>query len=186
MPTTKILLLVGMPGAGKSFCTAYLRETKHLPTVYFGGVIVDEVKARGLEVNEANEKKVRMELRATEGKEAVAKRILRQIDEIAKTSRHIVADGLYTWPEYKLFKEKYGDNAIVVAIAAPRKVRHERLENRPDRPFTEEQVISREYAEIELMEKGGPIANADYTITNNSTTEDLLKNLEEIIKISGF
>jgi len=152
------------------------------PSVYFGGITVDEVKARGLESSEANEKMVREELRATEGPGVMAKRMITKIDSLAAEGHQvIIADGLYSWTEYKIFKERYGDNAIVIAIATARHLRHERLSNRPVRPLTDEQVTAREYAEIENIEKGGPIANADYTITNDSTETALLAQLDTVI-----
>ena len=142
-----------MPGAGKSTCVDYL-TSKGLPKVYFGGVVVDETKRRYGKVNEELEKTVREDLRAKEGKGAIANRIIAQIDElVAKEQRIIVADGLYSWTEYKMFKERFGDNAIIIAIAAPRKIRHERLAHRPIRPFTDAEVTAREYAEIENIER---------------------------------
>ncbi|HVS58399.1 MAG TPA: AAA family ATPase [Candidatus Saccharimonadales bacterium] len=181
MSDKKVITLVGMPGAGKSYCVEYL-EKKGWPSVYFGGITVDEVKRRGLEVNETNEKMVREELRATEGPGVMAKRILSQIEKLFDEDHHIViADGLYSWTEYKIFKERFGDDAIIIAITAPRKARHERLANRPVRPFTDEQVTAREYAEIENIEKGGPIANADYTIVNDNTPDKLISRLEKVL-----
>lgn len=182
----KVVLLVGMPGAGKSSCVEYL-EQKGWPSVYLGGIVVDEVKARGLEVNEANEKQVREELRAQYGMGVMAERILVKIDALlADGHDKIIADGLYSWTEYKIFKEKYGADAVVIAIAAPRHIRHERLARRPVRPLTDEEVVAREYAEIENMEKGGPIANADYTVVNHAGLEDMLAGFQDILKEAGF
>lgn len=179
----KIIVFVGMPGAGKSYCVEYL-ENAGVPSVYFGGITIDEIKSRGLEVNEKNEKFVREDIRAKEGKAAYALRILDKIEKFfGEGNDKVVADGLYSWTEYKAFKDKFGENAVIIAITAPRKVRHQRLEKRPVRPLTEEEVSSREYAEIENLEKGGPIANADYTIVNNRTPEDMITQLEEILAL---
>lgn len=182
MSDVKVIVLVGMPGAGKGLCVEYL-EKKGWPSVYFGGITVDEVKRRGLEVNEVNEKAVREELRATEGPGVMAKRMGNKIDGLA-TEGHkvIIADGLYSWTEYKIFKEKFGERAIIVAVAAPRAMRHARLLNRPVRPLNEDQVTAREYAEIENIEKGGPIANADYTVLNNGSPEQTYSQLETILR----
>lgn len=183
---SNVIALVGMPGAGKSFCVEHL-EQRGWPSVYFGGVTIDEVKARGLEVNEANEKLVREDLRATEGPGVMAKRILSKIDSlIAGGQEVIIADGLYSWTEYKLFKERFGEDVIVIAIVAPRKVRHARLLNRPVRPLTEAQVTEREYAEIENIEKGGPIANADYTVVNDASPEATLAALDAVLADAGL
>lgn len=182
----KIITLVGMPGAGKSSCVEYL-EQKGWPSVYFGGITIDEVKARGLEVNEANEKLVREDIRAKEGIGAYATRIIAKIDQlVAEGHNTIIADGLYGWTEYKIFKEKYGDNAMIVAITAPRMLRHERLSNRPVRPLTDAEVTAREYAEIENLEKGGPIANADYTVVNDYDIAALTSQLEKVLASAGI
>lgn len=186
MTDSKVLVLVGMPGAGKSTCVDYL-ATKGLPSVYFGGIVVDETRRRYGKVSEELEKGVREELRAKEGNGAIARRIIDKIDKLnAAGQNRVVADGLYSWTEYKIFKERWGDNAIIVAIAAPRRVRHERLAHRPVRPFTDEEVTQREYNEIENIEKGGPIANADYTIVNSTSADDLLKQFDAVLAETGF
>lgn len=183
----KILFLVGMPGAGKSSCVEHL-EAKGIPSAYFGGVIVNETRRRYGEtgVNEVNERIVREDLRAKDGNEAVVKRIVVEIDELLKSHSQVVADGLYSWTEYKFIKDYYGDRALIVAITAPREVRHKRLAHRPVRPFTKEQVIAREYAEIENLEKGGPIANADFTVNNYADPIDMLNELDGILFDTGY
>ena len=182
MEKVKVVALVGMPGAGKSSGVDYLKQ-KGWPSVYFGGITVDEVKRRRLDVNEKNEKFVREDIRQKEGKGAYATRVLAQIQEhVDKGAEVVIADGLYSWSEYKVFKDKFGDRAIIIAVAAPRKVRHQRLANRPVRPLSDEDVTSREYAEIENIEKGGPIANADYTIVNGSSADQFLSDLDRILR----
>lgn len=184
--TPLIVALVGMPGAGKSSCVDYLTD-KGFPSVYFGGITLKEVKERGLEINPENEKLVREELRELHGKDAYAKLITEEISELSKSGQHkIVVDGLYSWSEYKYFKNLYGKNAIIIAIVADRNLRHSRLASRTERPLTEEEVSSREYAEIENIEKGGPIANADYTIVNNENPESLFTQLDKILGIIKF
>ncbi len=186
MKEVKVIVLVGMPGAGKSSCVEHLEELG-IPSVYFGGITIDEVKARGLEVNEVNEKLVREDIREKEGKDAYAKRIISKIYSLYESGNQVViADGLYSWTEYKLFKQTFDNNSLVISIATPRKVRHQRLSNRPVRPLTEVEVTSREYAEIENLEKGGPIANADYTVCNNSSMQDLLNSVDIILKKENF
>jgi dephospho-CoA kinase len=186
MQQKKLLVFVGMPGTGKSVCVEYLKN-KGLPFTYFGKITLDEIKHRGMEVNEASEKFVREDIRAKEGKGAYAVRIIKQIEEFFDNGEDlIVVDGLYSWTEYKIFKESFGDSAIIVAVCSPLKVRHQRLLNRPIRPLSEEEATQRDYAEIENLEKGGPIANADYLLANDKNVKELEEDLARLLVTLGI
>ena len=53
--------------------------------------------------------------------------------------------------------------------------------------MTSEQAKSRDYAEIENIEKGGPIAMADYTLINIDTTKSLIEKVEKVLgEINGW
>jgi dephospho-CoA kinase len=186
MQNKKAIVFVGMPGSGKSVCVKHLTD-KGLPLAYFGGITLDEIKRRGLEDNETNEKLVREELRAQEGKGVYANRIVSQIEEFFSAGNdYVVVDGLYSWTEYKIFKEKFGDNAIIIAVVSPRSLRHERLATRTTRPLTATEANERDYAEIENIEKGGPIANADYFLNNIESVEQLIGSLEKLLSQIGI
>lgn len=175
-----------MPGAGKSVCMQYLKA-KGVPSAYFGGITIDEVKRRGMEVNEVNEKFVREDIRAKEGKGAFALRILTQVEKYFEEGHAlVVVDGLYSWTEYKIFKETLEDNAVIIAVVAGLKDRHARLAKRQERPLTEAEVSARDYAEIENLEKGGPIANADYYLSNSKTPEELTNELDKLLETLGI
>ena len=169
-----------MSGTGKSEVVKYL-ESKGFFRIYFGQATIDEIKRRGLDINEANEKMIREELRKKHGMAAYAIINLDKISQ-AVSQNNVVIDGLYSWSEYKFLKEKFGDNLLVLTVTAPFKLRLERLANRPVRPLSESEVKSRDLAEIENSEKGGPIAAADYTVVNNGTLGKLYQTLEIILQ----
>jgi dephospho-CoA kinase len=52
---------------------------------------------------------------------------------------------------------------------------------RPERPLTLGEAASRDRAEIENINKGGPIAMADFTIINESSLEKLRLEAERVI-----
>jgi dephospho-CoA kinase len=169
----RILAFVGLPGAGKSEAIDYLAG-KGYPKVYFGGVVLDAMTEAGLEHTEANEKPFREALREKEGKDFVVRRIIQQLHGLIDAGQHrIVADGLYSWTEYKALKHEFPGELIVVAIVAPKNLRHHRLSKRPLRPLTVEEANTRDWAEIENLEKGGPIAIADHFIANDKDLDAL-------------
>jgi dephospho-CoA kinase len=182
----KIIAFVGLAGSGKSTAVEYLTE-KGYPKVYFGGIVLDEVRRRGLELTQENEQPIREELRAAEGKDFVVKRIVAQIHDLVAAGQHrIVADGLYTWTEYKVLKHEFPGELIVVAIVAPRHLRQHRMADRPIRPLTPAQLDQRDWAEIENLEKGGPIAIADYYIMNEGDKDRLYQQLDDVLEHVEF
>ncbi len=177
---TKILAFVGLSGAGKSSAVDYLTDKKY-PKVYFGGVVLKAMDEAGLEHTAENERVFRENLRAREGKDFVVNRIITQINDLIEAGqKRIVADGLYTWTEYKIMKRAYGRNLHVVAVVAPKHLRHHRLSKRPVRPLTDAEANERDWAEIENLEKGGPIAIADYFLHNTHDLDYLHKQIDDV------
>lgn len=175
----KVVSIVGMAGAGKS-AVARVFEAGGFKKVRFGDITDEEVKKRGLELNEENERHVREQLRKEHGMAAYAILNLPRIDAIIKSS-NVVVDGLYSWEEYTLLKSRYGDKFCLVAVWAFPRTRYKRLAGRAVRPLTTEEAASRDKAEIENSNKGGPIAMADFTIINESSLEELQKEAKKVL-----
>jgi len=177
----KVVSIVGMAGAGKSG-VARLFERNGFIRIRFGDVTDKELKKRGLELNEENERYIREFLRKEYGMAAYAKLNLPRIDEVSKYS-DVVVDGLYSWEEYTFLKTYYGEDFSVVAVWASPRTRYARLTTRLNRRLTVEEATSRDKAEIENTNKGGPIAMADFTIINESSLENLRRETGRIISI---
>lgn len=176
----KLVAIVGMCGSGKSIASDFY-EKRGYKKVYFGGVTMDKLKEAGLEITPDNERMMREKLRDEYGMAAFATLSLPKIDELIKEN-NVVLDGLYSWDEYIVLKEKYS-NIKLIAIIVDKKLRYERLNSRVIRPFSKEDAIKRDVTEIENLSKAGPIAYADYYVLNNSNEIDFINRLEEITKI---
>ena len=74
----------------------------------------------------------------------------------------------------------------MVAIVSARHLRYERLNQRLERPLTPAEAEERDLREIETLEKGGPIAIADYTLLNDRQPEDLLVALDALCEALDF
>ena len=160
--------------------------------IRFGQAVLDEVKRRGVfEKTEALEREIREGFRKQYGMAAMAIINLTKFDELLAQG-DVIADNMYSWSEYKVLKERYGERLTIVAIYAPPKMRYERLTRRASdavldptlryRSFTPVEAYSRDTSEIENLEKGGPIVMADYTIMN---TKDLAFLDEQVAMILG-
>ena len=176
----KIVALVGMAGSGKSEVARYFEKNGYV-RIRFGDIIDEEVKKRGLPLNEANELTVRERLRQEQGMAVYAKLNLPRIDE-AFLKSNVVVDGLYSWEEFVLLKDYYGDKLKLVAVYSSPKTRHIRLVGRQVRPLTNQEAADRDKSEIQNINKGGPIALADFTIINESSLQALQEQTERIIE----
>ncbi len=175
----KIVSIVGMAGSGKSEVARVFEENSFI-RIRFGDITDAEIKKRGLELNEENERCIRELLREEHGMSAYAILSLSKID-IAREQSDVVIDGLYSWEEYTFLKANYGADLHLVAVWASPGTRYARLSSRLVRNLTAAEAASRDRAEVENVNKGGPIAMADFTIINESSLEDLKKEVKRII-----
>lgn len=183
----KVVCIVGMAGSGKSIVADELVKNG-FGYLRFGQITLDSIKEQGIELNEVNEKKTREGFRKKYGMAAFALLNIPKLDELLEKS-NVAVDGLYSWSEYKTLKEKYGDLMYVLAVYAPPGLRYQRLGNRSIendpkqrfRSFSEKEAKARDCAEIENIEKGGPIAMADFTIVNTGTIDELKEKIKEIL-----
>jgi dephospho-CoA kinase len=168
----KVVAIVGMAGSGKSEVARIFHDAGFI-RVRFGDITDEEMKKRSLERNEANERYCRELLRKEMGMAAYAILNRPRIDT-ALEKANVVADGLYSWEEYVDFKNYYGDRFCVVAVCSSPQARYTRLASRRERPLTADDAASRDKSEIENLNKGGPIAMADFVIPNEHNLDYLL------------
>lgn len=176
----RIIAIVGMPGAGKTEAAEYL-ATYGIPFVRFGEITEEEVKKRGLKLTPENERIVREAIRKENGMGAFALKAEPKIKTLLAEKDSIVIDGLYSWEEYTYLKKMFPSLTIIHIYAEP-KVRYNRLSQRSVRQIPIDECYLRDVAEIEKLNKGGPIAIADYTIENNSDRVfDLQRKIDSIL-----
>ncbi len=186
MRDVKILAIVGMSGSGKSVAVDYLSE-KGYPKIYFGGMIYREMEKRGVERTPESEKNFREMIRATEGKDWVVRQVVEQTKNLIEAGqKRIILDGVYSWTEYKILKKEFPGELIFVAVVVPKWLRFKRVAARLERPFNTAEIQERDRSEIENLEKGGPIAMADYYILNDGEKNEMYERLDEILAEVDF
>ena len=188
MDNVKILAIVGMSGSGKSVIVDYL-TSRGIPKVYFGGMIYKEMEKRGIARTEdgESEKKFREEIREKEGKDWVVKQVIAETrDLISAGQKRIVLDGVYSWTEYCTLKHEFPKTLTFIAVVVDKDLRYARVAERPGRSFDAAAIRERDRSEIENLEKGGPIAMADYYILNNDTVKESTNQLERILRDIEF
>ncbi|MBI4065263.1 AAA family ATPase [Candidatus Gottesmanbacteria bacterium] len=177
MNEPQLIAIVGMPGAGKSTAADFFRE-KNIPVLRFGDQTDIGLKELGLERNEKNEREYREKLRHDLGMAAMAIKIEPRIRDAAKQADRVVLDGMRSLEEYIFLKEKFPQLKVLCIYASP-ELRYQRLATRSVRPLTKTESRRRDFAEIQNLNSGGPIAIADYLIKNERSNEHFIGKLEK-------
>lgn len=176
----RLIALVGLPGSGKSTVNDVCKQ-RGFGCIHFGDITSEKLQESNLPVNEDNERAMRESLRKEHGMAAYATLNIPKIEDLLSNGDTII-DGLYSWEEYLVLKEKFPEMVVWAVYASPAN-RYARLEHRPVRPLTADEAKSRDYSQIENLHQAGPIAMADWTFINMGERDDLIN--EVVKKING-
>jgi len=175
----KLIIVTGMPGAGKSGIAEAFNGAG-IPVIVMGDVIREETRRRGFEPDPENTKKVMLELREKGGPGAVA---VCCVDELKELHTDVVViEGCRSIAEVDVFDD-YSDDVVIVCVHTAPKDRFNRLKerNRDDAPPSWDVFRERDLREISVG-LGGVIALSDIMIVNDGTLEEFQKRSVELVK----
>ncbi len=176
-----ILGLVGEMAAGKSTVTDYIKEKYGAVSFRFSDMLRDILTRIHVENNRNNLQTISLALRQNFGEDIMSK----VLAEDARTSDHafIITEGVRRPTDVTYLKQLPGFH--IIALTADERTRFERLtqrsENADDRTKTWEEFQKDGQAEAEQKIKE-IAADADVTIDNNGTLEELYKQVDEAIQ----
>jgi dephospho-CoA kinase len=184
---TQVLAFVGAPAAGKTEAASVAKEMG-VPVITMGDVIRDELRRRGLSLNDENAGRIANELRAREGMDAIAKRCIPRIRRVEATGAHnakkrvIVIDGIRGIAEVERFKTEFGTDFLLIRIDAPLILRYERItrRGRGDDLLSLEGFKEREERE-NRWGMGDAMEKADKVIKNEGSLEAFKEAIKRIL-----
>ena len=173
-----VLVIVGMPGAGKSLASSALKE-RNIPVFVSGDIIRAEARKRRLKFTRKNLGELMLKIRKEEGMGAVAKRLIPLVD--AAEGRLVVYEGARSVEETDELGRKY--HVITIAIHASRQARFERLQRRgrSDRPRGLADFDERDNRELGVG-IAKLIALADRTVENEDSKDDLKRRMKRLLR----
>jgi dephospho-CoA kinase len=148
-----------------------------------GDVVWQEVRRRGLEVNEANVAAIADKLRQGEGLGTIAKRCIPLIKASGEGKRAVVVDGIRGLAEVEEFRRAFGDNFHLLAIWASEHIRRSRVSSRTraDDATSLETFRGKDRRELGWG-LGEALALADFIIVNEGTLEELHEKADKLFK----
>ncbi len=163
------VVVVGMPGSGKSTCIEVASRVLGVPRVSMGDAVRAEARRRGIPFEKLNE--FADELRRVRGPQVVAELTMPLLQSM--DSDVCIVEGVRSLYEVDYFREA-GLRVVVVAIHSSPRTRFERLlkRGRPDDPRDWGSFVERDRRELSWG-IGSVIALADYMIVNEGSVEEL-------------
>lgn len=184
-----ILIVVGLLGSGKSTVAQILRDDG-FDVIELGDIWRELLKKNGISLNDPRAtREFTRELREREGKNVYARYAL---ERVKNSMKHVVIMGVRSTYEMDYFREHIRE-IKTIAIISPLETRFERLKMRgkPEDPKSMKDFLwlenreKRGFMSDKREEKHGVavlIENADYTVSNTETQQELKKNMEDVIE----
>lgn len=181
-PTTsskKLLLITGMPGAGKSTVAARTRALG-FDVIIMGDRIREETASRGLSISDMNCGRVMEEIREELGSSVIAKLSIPKI--LAAEKSLIAIDGVRSIAEVEEFKRSFPTTRLLAVIASPQR-RYDliRSRSREDKPSDEAAFKLRDERELRVG-VGEAMSIAEEVLLNDVITLEELK--AEVVAIT--
>jgi len=166
----KMILIVGLPGSGKSTVADFLEKKFNADIVHSGDIIREEIKRRGWEYNPRTDALIAHWFHTGGRERLVVKRVWGKIRKSRK--KIIVIEGLRSEKQLKYLEEISKTRPVIFSVIASFKVRVKRELKR--RRFGKKETISYIKFRDKLEKSHGEwklIKKADYTIDNSRLSE---------------
>lgn len=179
-----IIGIVGLPGSGKSEAVEFFKS-KNVPIVSFSSVINEYIDSNNLEHTEEVHRKVRNDLRAEKGFEALAVVSQDNVAEALKKNNLVAIDGLRSWEEYEYLKKTFPKARVVIlALYVDKHTRYNRIQERAYRSGLG--GAERDEHEVLELHMGPTIALADFLVKNNFSLRDFYDKLDDVYRTIYF
>ena len=177
----KIIAFAGMPCSGKTEAVEIAKE-RNIPVIRMGDMVWEEVKKRGLPLNDENVGRIANQMRKDFGKDIWAQRTLEKISSFDKQDI-IVIDGIRNVEEIETFKKELGKDFVIIAIKSSGDIRCKRFLQRG------REDDSKDIGDFEKRDKrelgwglGTVIESADIVVSNEGTIKDFKDEIQKILE----
>jgi len=181
-----VIGLIGEKGAGKGTVSDYLIEKYN--AIHYG---TSKILRRTLEdlhlpVTRDNLVKLALVLKEGYGPSVIIDSLITDMEK--NGSNIIIADGIRMHGDVEPFREKYGKNFYLVYVTANIRVRYERTKSRKEKDGEDQATFEKfleeeaKLTEISIHEIG---KKAEFTLNNNGTSEDLKRQVDQMVEKIG-
>lgn len=173
-----IICITGFPGAGKTEVAKAITQNRYALYELSTGIFEMMQKAK-IEKNPENIKRFATMLRRKYGNNIAARLLFRKIR--VRGNQKIVVSGIRSKAELDYVRRKA--RTVTIAVVAPLKLRFYRIKKRgrASDPQTLSRFLRTRERESKIWGIGGAIKDADYVISNTSSTAELRRNVKLVL-----
>jgi dephospho-CoA kinase len=180
-----LLIVTGLPGAGKSTVSNFLKEEYNLPVISMGDQVREEAKRERIKENVRSMQEFIVKLRKKYGPGIVAELTIKKIEELDE--KVIVIDGLRSKDELEIFRRNY-EEIVLLVISACIETRLKRLlrRHRPDDPKSLEELKARDEVELNIGLREVINDKSSIEVMNEGDVKELKDSIIKIIEKLGI
>ena len=177
-----IVCVVGQPGSGKDTLAEYLMKKKSFSHISTGNIIREEMKKKNIPTNRENMRIFSQKMREDVGNmypaNIAAKRVV----------GNTVISGPRNLAEVNFFRNRFGENFLLVVVDAPIETRYQRVKNgrgRTGDSITFAQFKAQEEAELNsgTHELSKLLSTADCSVDNSRDKDEMFVQMDYILKL---
>ena len=179
-----IIGITGTDGAGKGTVVDHLLEKGNFEHCSARALFVDEINRRSLPMSRNQMRLMANELRAKHGDDFLITEYKRRTGFLQE--KNYLIESLRAVAEAKTLKELGG---VLIAVDADQKIRYERVQQRRSESdhvtfeeFKNQEALEMNDPDPHGMQKAKVIEMADYVIQNNGVFDELLVQVDEVLK----
>jgi len=177
-----IIGVTGTIGAGKDTVTDYLRDKHSFTVVSMGDLVREELKTSGMDDSRENLQFLAKKRTDEFGNGYWARKCAAKIQKLGVAK--VAVTGVRRPMDTSIPKKVFGDIYKLILVDAGTEIRFKRLKSRKrvGDPKTISEFKKQESAEHKLFDFEKTASLADFVVKNETTLEDLHKQVEEILK----
>jgi dephospho-CoA kinase len=181
MKNKTLIVVTGLPGAGKSTVSKLIMEEYSFPVVSMGDCVREEAKKRGIKEDAKSMQQFIVELRKEHGPGIVAELAINKIEELNKN--FVIVDGLRSKEELEVFRKAFKKILLLIVVASI-ETRLKRLSRRrrADDPKTLEELKTRDEVELNIGLRDVINDSAGIKIENEGDLQELRHNVRKIME----
>ncbi|MBO3757998.1 MAG: nucleoside monophosphate kinase [Thermoproteota archaeon] len=176
-----LIVVTGLPGAGKSTVSNLIMEEYNLPVISMGDCVREEARKRGIKEDAKSMQEFIVELRRKYGPGIVAELTTKKIEKL--NQKFIVVDGLRSKEELEIFKRNFKRILLLVIVASiEKRLKRLLMRHRVDDPKTLEELKARDEVELNIGLREVTNDNNSIRIENEGDLQELKQNVREIME----